>query len=144
MKNPDDWMILPEHDLARSRWASMPAQGDERWTDLVKWVHFALLTRRGTRRHQGERRRDEDHEQRPLSCAACSASKAISASCSGVDNDWAYRAIKVGGNYGEIYERYFGPKALGLPRGLNKLWSERRSAIRAAVPLSVAAIAASG
>ena len=42
----------------------------------------------------------------------------------GVDNEWAYRAIKAVGNYGEIYDRYFGPNALGLPRGLNKLWTD--------------------
>ena len=35
---------------------------------------------------------------------------------------WSFNAIKAVGNYGEIYDEYFGPKALGLPRGLNKLW----------------------
>ena len=38
----------------------------------------------------------------------------------GVDNDWAYRIIKAVGNYGENYEQYFGPRGLGLPRGLEQ------------------------
>ena len=28
------------------------------------------------------------------------------------------------GNYGEIYDEFFGPKALDLPRGLNNMWSK--------------------
>jgi general L-amino acid transport system substrate-binding protein len=32
--------------------------------------------------------------------------------------------VKAGGNYGEIFERNLGVKsALGIPRGLNLLWS---------------------
>lgn len=42
----------------------------------------------------------------------------------GLDRDWAYRAIKAVGNYGEIYGRYFGPGTpIGVERGLNRLWS---------------------
>ena len=40
----------------------------------------------------------------------------------GLDKEWAVRAIKAVGNYGEIFERNVGPKSpLGLPRGLNNL-----------------------
>ena len=43
----------------------------------------------------------------------------------GLDKDWAYRAIKAVGNYGEIFERNVGPKsALKLPRGANNLWNK--------------------
>jgi general L-amino acid transport system substrate-binding protein len=43
----------------------------------------------------------------------------------GLDRDWAYRAIKASGNYGEIFERNVGPKSvLRLPRGLNNLWNK--------------------
>ncbi|MBU4505954.1 MAG: amino acid ABC transporter substrate-binding protein, partial [Gammaproteobacteria bacterium] len=42
----------------------------------------------------------------------------------GLDKDWALRAIKAGGNYGEIFERNVGPKTpINLPRGKNNLWS---------------------
>ena len=34
------------------------------------------------------------------------------------------RAIKTAGNYGELYEEYWGPNALGLPRGMNNLWTK--------------------
>lgn len=42
----------------------------------------------------------------------------------GLDKEWAYRAIKAVGNYGEQFERHVGPKtAIGLPRGVNNLWT---------------------
>jgi general L-amino acid transport system substrate-binding protein len=40
----------------------------------------------------------------------------------GVDNDWAYRIVKSVGNYGENYDKYFGP--LELPRGWNSLYNK--------------------
>ena len=43
----------------------------------------------------------------------------------GLDKTWAAQAIKAVGNYGEIFERNVGPKSpLGLPRGINNLWSK--------------------
>jgi len=39
----------------------------------------------------------------------------------GLDEAWAKNAIKAVGNYGEIWERNI--PQLGLPRGLNKLWT---------------------
>ena len=43
----------------------------------------------------------------------------------GLDGDWAYRVIKMVGNYGESFERNVGTKTpLGLERGLNQLWSK--------------------
>ena len=42
----------------------------------------------------------------------------------GLENDWAYRAIKAVGNYGEIWNRNLGPDTpLGLDRGVNDLWT---------------------
>ena len=42
----------------------------------------------------------------------------------GVGPDWAYNMIKQVGNYGELFEKHVGPKTpLGLPRGINALWT---------------------
>ena len=40
----------------------------------------------------------------------------------GVDNAWAYNIVKQVGNYGESYDKYFGP--LELPRGWNSLYNK--------------------
>jgi general L-amino acid transport system substrate-binding protein len=43
----------------------------------------------------------------------------------GLDPQWAVRAIRAVGNYGEVYDRYFGPGTpVGVDRGLNRLWSD--------------------
>ena len=43
----------------------------------------------------------------------------------GLNADALANAIAAVGNYGEIYDRYFGPEgdAFTLPRELNELWS---------------------
>jgi general L-amino acid transport system substrate-binding protein len=42
----------------------------------------------------------------------------------GLSNDWAYRIIKLVGNYGEAFERNVGQASqLKLPRGHNALWT---------------------
>lgn len=43
----------------------------------------------------------------------------------GLDNKWAYRAIKAVGNYGEIYDRHFGLNSkIGVERGINQPWTQ--------------------
>ena len=43
----------------------------------------------------------------------------------GLDAQWAANAIAAEGNYGEIFDRYLGRGSpLGLPRGLNALYSD--------------------
>ena len=43
----------------------------------------------------------------------------------GLQTEWAVRAVASVGNYGEIYERNVGTGSrLGIPRGLNQLWSQ--------------------
>jgi general L-amino acid transport system substrate-binding protein len=43
----------------------------------------------------------------------------------GLDKEWAARAVKAVGNYGEMFDRNVGAKStIKLPRGLNNLWSK--------------------
>ena len=42
----------------------------------------------------------------------------------GLDKEWSFRIVKQVGNYGESFERNLGPNTpVGLPRGVNKLWT---------------------
>lgn len=44
----------------------------------------------------------------------------------GIDNDWAFNAIKAVGNYGEMFARNVGDKSpIKLERGLNNLWNNK-------------------
>ena len=43
----------------------------------------------------------------------------------GLDDRWAYNAIRAVGNYGEIFERNVGKASpLQLERGINALWNQ--------------------
>jgi len=43
----------------------------------------------------------------------------------GLDADWAARAIKAVGNYGELFEKNIGENTpVGLSRGLNAQWTD--------------------
>jgi general L-amino acid transport system substrate-binding protein len=43
----------------------------------------------------------------------------------GLDDRWAYNAIKAMGNYSEIFERHLGKSSpLQLERGVNALWTK--------------------
>ncbi len=119
MKNPKDWIILPEA-ISREFLGSYTRQGDERWNILVRWVHYAMLegevlgiTKANVDKIKAE---TKDPETRGFLGLESNFGKFL-----GVDNDWAYRIIKQVGNYGENYEIYFGP--LELPRGWNNLYN---------------------
>jgi len=42
----------------------------------------------------------------------------------GLSKDWASRALRAVGNYGDVFERNLGSKSrYGIPRGLNQSWA---------------------
>jgi len=120
MKTPADWVILPEL-ISREFLGSLVRQGDERWSILVKWVHFAMLE--GEVLGLTKANVDEIKAKTidPMTRAFFGLEGEFG-SYMGIPNDWGYQIIKAVGNYGENYDTYFGPKALGLPRGWNELY----------------------
>src|ERR1700741_3600948 len=120
MKKPDDWVILPEL-ISPEFLGSYCRQGDERWSILVKWVHYAMLEAEVLGITQANidqiKASATNPEVRGFLGLENDYGKFL-----GVDNDWAYRIIKSVGNYGENYDKYFGP--LELPRGWNNLYTK--------------------
>ncbi len=121
MKVPNDWVVLPEV-ISKEPLGIHTRDGDDRWVDILKWMHMALLTAEefGITQANVEQmaKTSQDPFVRRLLGLEGDFGKAL-----GLDNEWAYRAIKAVGNYGEIYDRFFGPKALDLPRAQNNLWT---------------------
>jgi general L-amino acid transport system substrate-binding protein len=124
MKQPNDWMFLPETIGGLQPLGSFTRQGDEAWTRLVKWVHYAMVAGEvfGVSKANVDQMKSssKDPETRRFLGLEGDFGKLL-----GVDNDWAYRIIKDVGNYGEVYDATFGDKGgLGFPRGLNNLYSK--------------------
>ena len=123
MKKPDEWSVLGE-TISRSVLGPYTREGDENWTKLVKWTHYAMLEGEVlglTRANVAAAKQSpsEDPSQRKFLGVEGGFGKML-----GVDDDWSFRIIRDVGNYGEIYDEFFGPKGLGLPRGMNSLWTQ--------------------
>lgn len=121
MKNPSDWVILPE-TIARQPMGPYTRQGDDRWTNIVAWTHYAMLEAEVLEITQANidqvKATTKDPQTRQFLGLESNLGKGL-----GLENDFAYQVIKAVGNYGEVYEAYFGSHGLGLPRGLNNLYS---------------------
>ena len=121
MKKPDDWMFIPETIGGLQPLGPFTRLGDQGWSRLVKWVQNAMIEGELLGVTQANvdqiKQSTKDPEARRYLGLEGDFGKLL-----GVDNDWAYRIAKNIGNYGEVYEAYFGEKGLGLPRGMNNVY----------------------
>lgn len=122
-KNPDDYVILPEL-ISKEPLGPVVRRGDDEWFAIVKWVPNALIEAEEYGLTQASVDNAKASSKDPVVQRILGTSE-DTGKLLGLDKDWAYRAIKAVGNYGEIFERNVGPKsALHLPRGANNLWSK--------------------
>jgi general L-amino acid transport system substrate-binding protein len=116
-----DYTMMPDI-VARDPLAAYVRTGDDEWQDVVRWTHFALLEAEElgiTQANVDEQLRSPLWAVRRLLGAAPGNGAVL-----GLEENWAYNAIKQGGNYAEIYERNVGKgSALKFTRGINALWS---------------------
>ena len=123
LSKPEDHLILPEL-ISKEPLGPSVRRGDDEFFAIVKWTVFALIEAEeyGITQANVDKMKAESKDpavQRILGTSE-DTGKLL-----GLDKDWAYRAIKAVGNYGEIFERNVGPKsALKLPRGANNLWNK--------------------
>lgn len=119
--SPDDFVILPEV-ISKEPLAPVVRHGDDQWFDIAKWTIHALIEaeEKGiTSANVDEMLKSSDPNVQRLLGVQGNLGEGL-----GLDKDWAYRAIKQVGNYGEIFERNVGADTpLKLERGLNALWT---------------------
>ena len=119
----DDHVILPE-SISKEPIAPIVRKNDPQWLDIARWTFNALVTAEElgiTQANVDEQKQKSENPEvkRLLGVIDNLGSK------NGLSDDFAYKAIKAVGNYGEIFDRYIGPKTpLGLDRGLNRLWKD--------------------
>src|SRR6516225_5864330 len=112
MKKPDDWVFIPETLGGLQPLGPFTRLGDQNWSRLVKWVQNAMVEGELLGVTQANvdqiKQSTKDPETRRYLGLEGDFGKLL-----GVDNNWAYRIAKDIGNYGEIYDTYFGGKGLG-------------------------------
>jgi len=119
LPNRNDFKVLAE-TVSNEPIGPIVAQGQPRWEALVRFTLNALVAAEElgiTQSNVDAMLKSETPDvQRLLGVTGDFGTKL------GVGNDYAYKAIKAVGNYGEIWDRNVGPKtALRLDRGRNAL-----------------------
>ncbi len=122
LADPDAHIVLPEI-ISKEPLGPSVRNDDDQWMKINRWVLNALLEAEEfgiTAANIDEMLASENPSvQRILGVGENDLGAPM-----GLSADWAYKAIKAVGNYGEIYERNVGPSTpLKLERGVNALWS---------------------
>lgn len=122
LKKPDDHLILPEI-ISKEPLGPLINHGDQQWGDIVRWTLFALINAEElgvSSKNVDQMLKSQNPEIRRLLGVEGSFGESL-----GLTNDWAVRAVRKTGNYGEIFERNVGQGSqLKIKRGLNALWNK--------------------
>lgn len=122
MSDPAEHVLLPDV-ISKEPIGPYVRQGDDEWFDIVRWTVFALINAEElgvTQANLAEMLKSENPEIRRLLGVEGKFGVGL-----GLTSDWIARIIRHVGNYGESYERNLGTGSrIGLPRGLNNLWSK--------------------
>ncbi len=120
---PPTNIVLPEI-ISKEPLAPAVRQGDAQWADIVRWTHYAMLNAEEAGITQANVDQMAKSTDNPDIKRILGTEGKYGADL-GLTNDWAYRIIKLVGNYGEVFERNVGQGSpLKIQRGLNALWSK--------------------
>jgi general L-amino acid transport system substrate-binding protein len=121
--DPENHIVLPEI-ISKEPLGPLVRHGDDQWADIAMWTLNALVAAeeygvtsanidellKGTNNPEINRLLGTEGELGAML---------------GLDKDWAVRAIKAGGNYGEIFAATIGESTpIGIARGLNAQWTQ--------------------
>jgi general L-amino acid transport system substrate-binding protein len=121
LDKPDDHVILADV-ISKEPLGPVVRQGDDGWLMIVKWSYFAML-------NAEELGVSSKNIDQALTSAKPDVRRLVGVDGGygekiGLTNDWAARIVRLVGNYAEVYDRNVGVNSrLGIPRGLNQLWS---------------------
>lgn len=121
LDKPGDHVILADV-ISKEPLGPVVRQGDDGWLMIVKWTHFAML-------NAEELGVSSKNIDQALASTKPDVKRLVGVDGDygeklGLTKDWAVRIIRHVGNYAEIYDRNVGVDSkLGIPRGLNQLWS---------------------
>lgn len=122
MPEPAGHRILPER-ISRAPLGPYVREGDDEWFDIIKWTIFTLINAE-----------ELGVTQRNLESMAAVRTPAIRrllgleadlGDSLRLDQGWMRDVVAAVGNYGEIFDRNFGPQTgAAMLRGVNSLWTE--------------------
>ncbi|MFT8244058.1 amino acid ABC transporter substrate-binding protein [Roseomonas sp. BN140053] len=117
--NPADHTILPDV-ISKEPLGPSIRHGDQRFGDIVRWVHFAMITAEElgvTSANVDSMANDPRPDVQRLVGKTGDLGQMV-----GLPANWAVNVIKRVGNYGEVFDRNLTP--IGIQRGPNALWNK--------------------
>jgi general L-amino acid transport system substrate-binding protein len=121
LSKPGDHVILPDV-ISKEPLAPVVRQRDDDWMMIVKWTLYAMIN--AEELGITSKNIDEALQSKKPDVMRLVGTEGAYGEELGLTKDWAVRIIRHVGNYGEVYERNVGTGSkLGIPRGLNQLWS---------------------
>ena len=121
LAKPSDSMILPDV-ISKEPLGPVVRQDDMQWFNIVKWVNFAMIN--AEELGVNSKTIDDALKSQKPSVKRLVGTEGDFGKPLGLSSDWAVRAIRAVGNYGEVFDRNVGAHSkLGIPRGLNELWN---------------------
>jgi general L-amino acid transport system substrate-binding protein len=121
LSKPGDHTILPDV-ISKEPLAPVVRERDDDWMLIVKWTLYAMIN--AEELGVTSQNIDDALKSKKPDVMRLVGTEGAYGEDLGLTKDWAARIIRHVGNYGEVYERNVGAGSkLGIPRGLNQLWS---------------------
>ncbi len=121
LPDPDNNVILSQI-ISKEPLGPAVRQGDDQWFLIVRWTLTAMIDAEEmgvTQRNVDESARSPNPRIKRLLGVEGNFGQSL-----GLPADWAYRVIKLVGNYNDIFQRNLGDGSrLKIKRGLNELWT---------------------
>jgi len=122
-EDPTAHVVLPEI-ISKEPLGPLVRHGDNEWADVARWSLNALIAAEEmgiTSANMDELLKGTNNPE----VNRILGTEGTLGEMLGLSADWAANAIKVGGNYGELFEKNIGASTpIGLSRGLNAQWTE--------------------
>jgi len=122
VNDPSTVKVLPEL-ISKEPLGPVVRQGDDKWFNIVKWTHIAMLNAEElgiTQANVDNMTKSSNPNIKRLLGVSGKVGENL-----GLDSKWAYNIVKNIGNYGESFARNIGKDSqLNIDRGLNKLWNQ--------------------
>lgn len=123
LTNPDEHVLL-DVTMSKEPLGPVTINNDSAWFDAVKWVTYALVEAEELGLTAENIESTVADTENP-NIRRFAGEEGTLGTDMGLPNDFALRAIRHVGNYGEIYERNLGESSqFSLPRGQNALWTD--------------------
>ncbi|MGA0563599.1 amino acid ABC transporter substrate-binding protein [Ancylobacter sp. VNQ12] len=121
LAKPADHIVLPDV-ISKEPLGPVVRQGDDQWLNVVKWSLFALINAEELGISQATL--DQALKSEKPDVKRFVGTEGSYGAQLGLGKDWAVLIVRNVGNYGEVFERNIGTNSkLGIPRGINQLWS---------------------